>query len=159
MENLSRKGRPLRGRALVVASRFNEGVTLKLLDGARGALRDGGFSDESIDVVWVPGAFELPVTVSRGLATGRYAVAVALGAVIRGETPHFEFIAAEASRGLGEAATRYLTPVGFGVLTCDTMAQALARAGGDAGNKGEEAAEAALETALTLQRFDNGAES
>jgi 6,7-dimethyl-8-ribityllumazine synthase len=149
----------MEGRALVVASRFNEGVTLKLLEGALGALHNGGFGDESIDVVWVPGAFELPVTVHRGLATGRYVVAVALGAVIRGETPHFEFIAAEASHGLSEAATRYSTPVGFGVLTCDTMAQALARAGGAAGNKGEEAAEAALETARALQCFDNGAES
>jgi 6,7-dimethyl-8-ribityllumazine synthase len=159
MENRSLEARPLEGRALVVASRFNEGVTLKLLDGALGALRNGGFSEESIDAVWVPGAFELPVAVHRGLATGRYAMAVALGAVIRGETPHFEFIAAEASRGLAEAATRYRIPVGFGVLTCDTMAQALERAGGAAGNKGEEAAEAALETARMLQRFDNGAES
>ncbi len=147
----------MEGRALVVASRFNEGVTLRLLEGARSTLQNGGFQDDFIDVVWVPGAFELPVTVHCGLATGRYALAVALGAVIRGETPHFEYIAAETARGLGEAATRYSTPVGFAVLTCDTMAQALARAGGDAGNKGEEAAQAALETAQTLQRFRDGA--
>ena len=142
------------GRALIVVSRFNEAVTRRLLDGARAALAESGIGEADMDVVWVPGAFELPVTLHRGLATGRYRLAVALGAVIRGETPHFEYVAAEATRGIGEAATRYGIPVGFGVLTCDTLAQALARAGGDAGDKGAEAASAALETARALESLD-----
>ena len=146
------------GRALVVASRFNETVTRKLLAGAAEALHNAGFSPDEVDLIWVPGAFELPLAVHHGLATERYTVAVAVGAVIRGETPHFEYISAETARGLREAATRFSTPVGFGVLTCDTMKQALARAGGDAGNKGEEAAQAAVDTARALHRFDSGIE-
>jgi 6,7-dimethyl-8-ribityllumazine synthase len=138
-------------RALVVVSRFNEGVTRRLLDGATGELRAAGFADGAIDVVWVPGAFELPLAVHAGLATRRYALALALGAVIRGDTPHFEFICAEATRGLGETALRHATPVGFGLLTCDTLEQAVARAGGDAGNKGAEAAVAAVQTLRALE--------
>jgi 6,7-dimethyl-8-ribityllumazine synthase len=143
---------------LVVASRFNEAVTRKLLRGARQALLAAGFAESSIEEIWVPGAFEIPLAVHRGLAGGRFALAVAVGAVVRGETPHFDYIAREASRGLAEAATRYQVPVGFGVLTCDTMAQALARAGGPAGNKGEEAAQAAIETLSALERLEQGAE-
>ena len=109
-----------------------------------------GYPADRVDVVWVPGAFELPVAVHTGLGAGGYAMAVALGAVIRGETPHFEYICAEATRGLGEAGLRFATPVGFGLLTCDTLEQALARAGGNAGNKGAEAAAAAVETARML---------
>lgn len=147
------------GRALIVVSRFNEGVTRKLLDGARGALARAGFTDDAVDVIWVPGAFELPVVVRRGLATGRYELAVALGAVIRGETPHFEYVSQAATRGLIDAAGRFGLPVGFGLLTCDTLAQAQARAGGAAGNKGEEAAQAAIDTRRALQALENGAES
>ena len=141
------------GRALVVVSRFNEGVTRKLLDGATGELATSGFADGSVDVVWVPGAFELPVAVLQGLLTGRYAVAVALGAVIRGDTPHFEYVAGEATRGLGEAALRTGCPVGFGLLTCDTLDQAIARCGaeGSSEDKGWDAVLAALETALVLR--------
>jgi 6,7-dimethyl-8-ribityllumazine synthase len=102
-------------------------------------------------VVWVPGAFELPVTVGAGLATGAYDVAVALGAVIRGETPHFEYVSSTASHALMQLSTRYGVPVGFGLLTCDTLAQALARAGGEAGNKGEDAARAAMEARDVLR--------
>lgn len=145
------------GRALVVVSRFNEGVTRRLLDGARAALARGGFDDDRVDVVWVPGAFELGLAVHRGLATGRYAFAVALGAVIRGETPHFEYVSGAATQSLSDAATRFERPVGFGLLTCDTLSQALARSGGDAGNKGTEAAEAALATLRALERFDGRA--
>lgn len=141
----------------MVASRFNEGVTRKLLDGALPALGTGGYAADAVDVVWVPGAFELPIGVHAGLASGRYDLAVALGAVIRGETPHFDYVAGTASQGLQDAATRFRIPVGFGLLTCDTMAQALARAGGEAGNKGAEAAEAAVETLGALRRFDDGA--
>ena len=158
MSRSPKKAHGLAGRALVVASRFNEAVTHRLLEGAAEVLHDAGFSPDEVDLIWVPGAFELPLAVHHGLATERYAVAVAVGAVIRGETPHFEYICAEAARGLREAATRFSTPVGFGVLTCDTMTQALARAGGAAGNKGEEAAQAAVDTARALQRFDSGIE-
>jgi 6,7-dimethyl-8-ribityllumazine synthase len=146
-------------RALVVVSRFNEGVTRKLLQGARDALAGGGYPETALDVVWVPGAFELPLAVTRGLGTGRYALAVALGAVIRGETPHFDFVAGAATHALAEAAVRFGVPVGYGLLTCDTLEQALARAGGDAGNKGAEAAAAALETAAALAHLDGRAPS
>lgn len=146
-------------RALIVVARFNEGVTRKLLDGARSALAEAGFGDDRTDVVWVPGAFELPVVVRRGFESGRYALAVALGAVIRGETPHFDYVAGAASHGLMEVATEYGIPVGFGLLTCDVMAQALARAGGDAGNKGEEAARAAAETLQALEGLTGSAEA
>ncbi len=144
-------------RALVVASRFNEMVTRKLLDGALHALEHAGYGEDRVDVLWAAGAFELPVVIHKGLATGRYTLAVAVGAVIRGETPHFDYIAAEASRGLAQAAIEYHLPVGFGLLTCETMDQALARAGGDAGNKGTEAAQAAIETARVLRSFDGDA--
>jgi 6,7-dimethyl-8-ribityllumazine synthase len=132
-------------------ARYNEAVTRKLLDGALAELKFAGYPADRVDVVWVPGAFELPVAVHGGLSSGSYQVAVALGAVIRGDTPHFEYICAEATRGLGEVALRFGTPVGFGVLTCDTLEQALARAGGEAGNKGAEAAAAATETARSLK--------
>jgi 6,7-dimethyl-8-ribityllumazine synthase len=143
-------------RALLVVSRFNEAVTRKLLDGAAAELRRSGFPDGRVDLIWVPGAFELPVAVHRGLQTGRYALAVALGAVIRGDTPHFEYLSAEATRGLGEAAIRFGKPVGFGLLTCDSLQQALERAGGEAGNKGTEAAAAAVETHRALETLSGG---
>jgi 6,7-dimethyl-8-ribityllumazine synthase len=142
-------------RALVVASRFNEGVTRKLLHGAERALAEEGYDD--VDVVWVPGAFELPLAVHRGLSTGRYQIAVALGAVIRGETPHFEYVSSTASHALAQVAVQHGMPVGFGVLTCDTMEQALARAGGAAGNKGDEAARAAADTRRALDKLDGSA--
>ena len=145
-------------RALIVVARFNEGVTTKLLDGAKSALAEAGFGDDLTDVVWVPGAFELPVTVRHGFESGRYALAVALGAVIRGETPHFDYVAGAASHGLMDVATKYGIPVGFGLLTCDVMAQALARAGGAAGNKGEEAARAAVEALQALESLSGSVE-
>ena len=117
-----------------------------------------GFGADRVDVLWVPGAFEIPVVIHTGLATGKYDLALGIGAVIRGETPHNEYIAAEAARGIAEAAIRHSTPVGFGVLTCDTMEQALARSGGAAGNKGIDAAEAAIETAKALRSFGSSAE-
>lgn len=144
-------------RVFLAASRFNEAVTRRLMDGARAALADDGVPDDAVDVMWVPGAFELPVVVDRALATGRYRCAVAVGVVIRGETPHFEYIAAEVTRGLGRTALRHGVPVGFGVLTTDTLEQAVARAGGAAGNKGAEAARAALETARAIARLDGDA--
>ena len=145
------------GRVLVVVSRFNEGVTRRLLEGAITALADAGYPEDRVDVIWVPGAWELPISVRRALDTKAYRAAVALGAVIRGETPHFDYICAEAARGLGVAAQETGVPVGFGVLTCETLTQAMARAGGDAGNKGAEAAAAAIETANTLDQVDGRA--
>jgi 6,7-dimethyl-8-ribityllumazine synthase len=144
-------------RVAVVVSRYNELVTTKLLDGAQHCLRDQGLPDDHVDVFWVPGAFELPVAAAAAAATGRYGAIVALGCVIRGETPHFEYVAGEAARGLGNVALAHRIAVGFGVLTTDDQAQALARAGGAAGNKGYEAAEAALQTADVLARLARAA--
>ena len=136
----------LRGRRIaVVVSRFNEVATVRLAAGARTCLLERGFDTTQIDEFWVPGAFELPLAADRLAARGTYDAVVALGCVIRGETPHFEFVSAEAARGLGEVALRHGLPVAFGVLTTDDADQAMARAGGKHGNKGWEAAEAALE--------------
>jgi len=138
------------GRVAILASRYNEAVTLRLLAGAREACRDAGIADELVDVLWVPGAFELPGIAAAAAATGRYVCLVALGAVIRGDTAHFEYVAGEAARGLGEVAVRHAIPVAFGVLTVDTLEQAVERAGGAAGNKGREAADAAISAADLL---------
>jgi 6,7-dimethyl-8-ribityllumazine synthase len=146
-------------RFAVVASRFNETVTQKLVDGALDALVRHGTAADDVDVVWVPGAWELPAAVRRLLATERYDALVAVGAVVRGDTPHFDYVAGEASRGLADASAAFETPIGFGLLTCDTMAQAEARAGGEHGNKGWDAAVAALEMADLFDRLDAADES
>jgi 6,7-dimethyl-8-ribityllumazine synthase len=146
-------------RIAVVASRFNESITQRLVDGALDALTRHGTAFEDIDVVWVPGAWELPAAARFLLASERYHALVALGAVIRGETPHFDYVAGEASRGLADASAEFDTPVGFGLLTCDTMAQAEARAGGEHGNKGWDAALAALEMADLFDRLHVADES
>ena len=148
---------PVQQRVAVVVSRYNELVTRRLLDGARECLTEHRVPDASVDVVWVPGAFELPVAAAAAAASGRYAAIVALGCVIRGETPHFEFVASEAVRGLGSVALAHRVALGFGVLTTDTLEQAQARAGGAAGNKGYEAAEAALRTADVLSQVTRAA--
>lgn len=137
----------------IVVSRFNEGVTQKLVDGAIDALTRHGGARENIDVVWVPGAWELPSATRALLAMERYDAIIALGAVIRGETPHFDFVAGEASRGLAEAGADFDVPIGFGLLTTDTLAQAEARAGGAHGNKGWDAALAALEMVDLFERL------
>ena len=133
--------RPLVG---IVVSRYNETVTRRLLDGARGCCAERGIAGERITVKWVDGAWELPVVARSMIAPRAVDVVCALGAVIRGETPHFDFVAGEAARGLMQLQLDYGAPVGFGLLTCDTLEQALARAGGPAGNKGFEAMAAAL---------------
>jgi len=143
-------------RVAVLVSRYNEIVTRRLLEGARAALVAEGVAEAHIDVHWVPGAFELPAAAAVAAGTGRYLAIVALGCVIRGETPHFEYVAGEAARGLGEVARISRIAVGFGVLTTEDQAQALARAGGDAGNKGAEAAHAALESARVLEALRRG---
>jgi 6,7-dimethyl-8-ribityllumazine synthase len=143
-------------RIAVVASRFNEEVTQRLLDGAVECLLKHGAKFEDIDVVRVPGAWELPAAAQHLLAHGRYDALVAVGAVIRGETPHFDYVAGEAARGLGDLQREYQTPIGFGLLTTDDDAQAEARAGGAHGNKGWDAALAALEMADVFARLDAG---
>ena len=148
-----------RGRRFaVVAARFNEGITSKLAEGALDALTRHGAAYDDIDVVWVPGAWELPAATRRLLTGERYDAIVALGAVIRGDTPHFDFVAGEASRGLSTASAEFDVPIGFGLLTCDTMAQAEARAGGEHGNKGWDAAMAAMEMADLFHRLDAGSD-
>jgi 6,7-dimethyl-8-ribityllumazine synthase len=134
-------------RFAVVVARFNSLVTEQLLSGARDALRRHGVDDEAIDVFRCPGTFELPALLRRVAASGRYDGVVALGAVIRGGTPHFEYVAAEATKGVGHVAMEAPCAVAMGILTCDTMEQALERAGLKAGNKGAEAALAAIEQA------------
>ena len=141
-------------RMAVIASRFNEPIVKKLVDGALEALLKSGVVFEDIDVIWVPGAWELPLAARWLLETERYDGIVAVGAVIRGETAHFDYIAAEASRGLAEASAESETPIGFGVLTCDTEEQAEARAGGAHGNKGWDAAVATLEMADLVNRLN-----
>lgn len=146
-------------RFAVVASRFNEAITAKLLEGAMDALVRHGADRAAVDVVWVPGAWELPVAARRLLATDRYDALIAVGAVVRGETPHFDYVAGEASRGLARASEEFDRPIGFGLLTCDTMEQAEARAGGPHGNKGWDAALAALEMAGLFGRLDDSPEA
>jgi 6,7-dimethyl-8-ribityllumazine synthase len=141
------------GRVALVVARYHERVTERLLEGARAACREAGIADDATDVIRVSGAFELGVVVTAAARSGRYGAVVALGAVVRGETPHFEYVAGDTSAALARAATDTLVPVGMGLLTCDTMAQATARAGGSAGNKGHEAAEAALRTADVLRQM------
>lgn len=140
------------GRIAVIVSRYHERVTSRLLEGAMVACLEAGVPDADVDVLWVSGAFELGAVTSAAAHSGRYSAIVALGVVIRGETPHFEYVAGETAAALARAATDALVPVGFGLLTCDTMEQAEARAGGAAGNKGREAAEAALRTADLIRQ-------
>ena len=134
----------------VVAARWNEPITRRLLDAAVARLRAAGLPAEGLDVAWVPGSFELPLAADRLAATGRYAAIVCLGAIIKGETVHDRVIAAAVAAGSEATGRAHGLPVIFGILTCDTLAQALARAGGSeadgfAGNKGAESAEAAVE--------------
>ena len=145
-------------RCAVVVSRFNDTITQRLLDGALDALVRHGVAFDDVDVLWVPGAWELPFAARRAAATERYDALVALGAVVRGDTPHFDFVAGEASRGLSLASSDFDVPIGFGLLTCETMAQAEARAGGDHGNKGWDAALAALEMADLFDQVDGASE-
>jgi len=152
-------GSPAKGGARrrfgVVVSRFNEPITSKLLDGALDALKRHGAAPDDIDIVWVPGAWEISLAARRLLATDRYDALVAVGAVVRGDTPHFDYVAGEAARGIAQASPEYDRPIGFGVLTCDTMEQAEARAGGAHGNKGWDAALAALEMVDLFHQLDS----
>ena len=146
-------------RFAVVASRFNETVTQKLAEGAVEAFTRHGAAFDDVDVVWVPGAWELPSAVRRVLASERYDAIVAVGAVVRGETPHFDFVAGEAARGLADASAEFDVPVALGLLTTDTMEQAEARAGGTHGNKGWDSAMAAMEMADLFAQLDAAADA
>lgn len=139
----------------IVAARFNEFIVDSLVKGAVDALVRHGVRDRDITLVRVPGAWEMPQAVRRMAAGRRYDAIIALGAVIRGSTPHFEYVAGECARGVAHASQTHDVPVAFGVLTTDTIEQAIERAGTKAGNKGAEAAVSAIEMANLLQRLEN----
>jgi 6,7-dimethyl-8-ribityllumazine synthase len=138
------------GRFAIVVSRYNESITSRLLEGAVTTLTAHGVRDEAIDVAWVPGAFEIPLVAARQAASGQYAAVLCLGAVIRGETSHDQHINRAVSLELARAGVETGVPVLFGLLTCDTLEQAIHRAGGNVGNKGVECAEAALRMSSLL---------
>jgi 6,7-dimethyl-8-ribityllumazine synthase len=140
-------------RIAIVVARFHEAVTAKLLEGALDGLAARDVDPDAIDVAWVPGALEVPFVAKRFATTGAYDAVICLGAVIRGETEHFDLVAREAARGTAEVARDTGVPVIFEVLATDTLAQAEARAGGERGNRGWDAAEAALEMADLLDRL------
>ncbi len=142
-------------RIAIVQARFNSLITDLMLVGARRVLQESDYA-KRVDEFTVPGAWELPVATRRAAATGRYAGVIALGCVIRGSTAHFDYVAGEAARGLGRVAAESGVPVVFGVLTTDTVEQALERADPDRGDKGGEAAHTALEMAALVRRIDEG---
>ena len=147
------KSGPLSGRFAIVVSRYNEHITTRLLTGAVETLRAAGIADEAIDVAWVPGAWEIPLVAQRMARSQNYAAVLCLGAVIRGETTHDEHINRQVSLSLGQLGLETDLPVLFGVLTCNTVEQAIHRAGGNVGNKGIECAEAALEMVRLLSKL------
>lgn len=160
MKDIEQKAGRLDGtgrRFAIAASRFNERIVERLVAAAVDTLVRHGARPQDVTVVRVPGAWELPHALEELAARGGVDALVALGCVIRGETPHFDFICAEASRGIASVGERYRLPIGFGLLTCETGAQAEERAGGKVGNKGREAAEAALEMAALTSDLRAGA--
>jgi len=148
---------PAEARFAIVVSRFNEFITSKLLGGAIDVLRRHHVQEDHIDVAWSPGSFEIPLLAERLAATGRYAAVVCVGAVIRGGTDHHQYIASEVAKGVAQASMSTHVPCIFGVLTCDTVEQAVDRAGAKAGNKGAEAAMAAIEMANLLAQLPGSA--
>lgn len=137
----------------IILTRWNAFIVERLLEGALDTLKRHGAKEKDIEIVYVPGAFELPLTAKRMLASKRYDAVIALGAVIRGGTPHFEYVASEATKGLAQASMEAGIPVTFGVLTVDSIEQAIERAGTKAGNKGEEAAITAIEMVNLLPKI------
>jgi 6,7-dimethyl-8-ribityllumazine synthase len=137
----------------IVISRFNEFITSKLLDGAKDALLRHGAKEEDIEVVKVPGAFEIPMVAKKMALKGTYHAVLCLGTVIRGATPHFDYIAAEVSKGIAAASMDTGIPIAFGVITCDTIEQAVERAGSKSGNKGWDAAITAIEMAQLVKKI------
>ncbi|MCE5201165.1 MAG: 6,7-dimethyl-8-ribityllumazine synthase [Synergistaceae bacterium] len=140
-------------RFAIIASRFNELITSKLIDGAKDALTRHDVRHQDIDIYWTPGAWEQPVVAKEIALGGKYDAIIALGAVIRGDTTHHEYVAGEAAKGLAYVGLDQRVPVSFGILTCDNLEQALMRSGSKAGNKGADAALAALETANLLREL------
>jgi 6,7-dimethyl-8-ribityllumazine synthase len=138
----------------IVIARFNEFISSKLLGGALDALVRHGCTEDDVEVAWVPGAFEIPLVARRMANSGRYDAVICLGCVIRGATPHFDYVAAETSKGIAQVAMQADCPVAFGVLTTDSIEQAIERAGTKAGNKGWDAALAAVEMANLLKGLD-----
>lgn len=137
----------------IVVGRFNEFITGKLLSGAEDALRRHGVESENVDVAWVPGAFEIPLVAKKLAATGKYDAVITLGTVIRGATPHFDYVCSEVAKGVSTINMQEGVPVIFGVLTTDTIEQAIERAGTKAGNKGWDAGTAAIEMANLLKQI------
>jgi 6,7-dimethyl-8-ribityllumazine synthase len=142
-------------RIVLLVSRFNSFVVESLLEGALGTLKRHGADERDLEIVRVPGAFEMPIAAQRLAASKRFDAIIALGAVIRGGTPHFEYVAGECTKGLSTVSLKYDIPVAFGVLTVDTIEQAIERAGTKAGNKGEEAALSAIEMINLLRTLEN----
>jgi 6,7-dimethyl-8-ribityllumazine synthase len=141
------------GRFALVAARFNHFIVEHLVGGATDGLKRHGVADEAIDLVWVPGSYEIPLVACRLAAGGGYAAVICLGAVIRGDTDHYDYVAGEAAKGVAQAALATGVPVIFGILTCDTLEQAINRAGAKAGNKGFEAALTAIEMVNLLGKL------
>lgn len=137
----------------VVASRFNEFITSKLLSGAEDALKRHGVAESDVTVVWVPGAFEIPLTAKKVAEKGKFDAVITLGTVIRGATPHFEYVSNEVAKGVASTGMETGIPIIFGVLTTDTIEQAIERAGTKAGNKGWDAAVGAIEMANLYRNF------
>ena len=147
-------GRSAKGlRIAIVAARFNHFVVEHLVGGATDALTRHGVADDAIDLVWVPGSYEIPLVARRLAEGGRYAALICLGAVIRGDTDHYDYVAGEAAKGIAQASLATGVPVVFGILTCDTLEQAINRAGAKAGNKGFEAALTAIEMVNLLRNL------
>ncbi len=142
-------------RFAIVVSRFNDFISSRLVDGAMDALKRHGGNEEGMVLVKVPGAFEIPLAAKRVAESGQYDAVICIGAVIRGGTPHFEYVAAEVSKGLANVALEANLPVTFGVLTTDTLEQAIERAGSKLGNKGYEAAMAAIEMVNLFKEIDH----
>lgn len=137
----------------IVVGRFNEFISGKLLSGALDALKRHGAKEEEIEIAWVPGAFEIPLFAQKMAASGKYDAVITLGAVIRGSTPHFDYVCSEVSKGVAAVSLKTGVPTIFGVLTTDTIEQAVERAGTKAGNKGWDAATTAIEMANLNQQF------
>lgn len=137
----------------IIVSRFNEFIGSKLLSGALDELKRHGIADDNIDVIWVPGAFEIPVVAKKAAKTGRYNAVITLGAVIKGSTSHYDYVCAEVSKGVASVSLETEVPVIFGVLTTDNIEQAIERAGTKAGNKGSDAAKSAIEMANLMRQI------
>lgn len=144
-----------KGRYGIIVGRFNEFIGSKLLSGALDALNRHGVSQDDIEIAWVPGAFEIPLAAKVMAESGKYDSVICLGAVIRGNTPHFDFVASEVSKGIAQTSLTSKIPVIFGVLTTDSIEQAIERSGTKAGNKGSEAAVTAIEMVNLLQELAN----